>query len=94
MKTPEKIYIQPNAHDGWFEINPNSDIFVEYVRKDAFIEKAEKYLTGKFINDVSVLAGGAVHYIFAQGYPFLYVGVIDINFDSAISNFIKYMKGE
>lgn len=78
MKTPEKIYIQPNAHDGWFEINPNSDIFVEYVRKDAFIEKTEKYLTGKFINDVSVLAGGAVH----------------INFDSAISNFIKYMKGE
>ena len=78
MKAPEKIYIQPNAHDGWFEINANSDIFVEYVRKDVFIEKAEKYLTEKFINDVSVLAGGAVH----------------INFDSAISNFIKYIKGE
>ena len=93
MKTPEKIYIQPNAHDGWFEINPNSDIFVEYVRKDAFIEKAEKYLTGKFINDVSVLAGEAVHYICAR-IPLPLGEVIDINFDSAISNFIKYMKGE
>jgi len=77
MVVPEKIYIQPNTHDGWFEIKPNSDMFVEYVCKDAFIKNAEKYLTGKFINDVSVLAGGAVH----------------INFVSAISNFIKYMKG-
>jgi hypothetical protein len=37
-EAPEKIYIQPNAHDGWFII-PNSDMFIEYVRKDAFIEK-------------------------------------------------------
>lgn len=38
-EAPEKIYIQPNAHDGWFDIIPNSDMLVEYVRKDAFIEK-------------------------------------------------------
>ena len=50
---------------------------VEYVRKDDFIKNAEKYLTGKFINDVSVLAGG----------------VVSINFDAAISSFVKYMKG-
>lgn len=37
---PEKIYIQPNAHDGWFESNPHNNIFVEYIRTDAFIEKA------------------------------------------------------
>ena len=50
---------------------------VEYVRKDDFIKNAEKYLTEKFINDVSVLAGG----------------VVSINFDAAISSFVKYMKG-
>ena len=43
MKAPEKIYIQPNAHDGWFEINPNSEMFVEYVRKDAIVEKVCKW---------------------------------------------------
>ena len=37
---PEKIYIQPDAHDGWFEGNPHSNIFVEYTRTDAFIKKA------------------------------------------------------
>ena len=58
MKAPEKIYIQPNAHDGWFEINPNSDIFVEYVRKDAFIEKTCDFIKenidhyiGHYLND-------------------------------------------
>lgn len=51
---------------------------IEYTRTDAFIEKAEKYLKDQFIKDVSVLAGG----------------VVSINFDAAISNFVKYMKGE
>ena len=43
-EAPEKIYIQPNAHDGWFESNPHSNIFVEYIRADAFIEKACEFL--------------------------------------------------
>lgn len=66
-------------------INPDGSVTENYryrhfIRKvqDAFIEKAEKYLTEKFINDISVLAGG----------------VVSINFDAAISNFVKYMKGE
>ena len=48
MKVPEKIHIQPNAHDRWFEGDiPNclpDGLFVEYIRKDAFIEKAKKWL--------------------------------------------------
>jgi len=47
-KVPEKIYIQPNAHDGWFEINPNSEMFVEYVRKDAIVEKVCKWFDEHF----------------------------------------------
>lgn len=47
MKAPDKIYIQPNAHDGWFEGNKPNDNFVEYVRKDTLLEwakeKAEDY---------------------------------------------------
>ena len=46
-EAPEKIYIQPNAHDGWFESNPHSNIFVEYIRADAFIDKAYTYLNEK-----------------------------------------------
>jgi len=38
MKVPDKIYIQPNAHDGWFEGNKPNDNFVEYIRKDALLE--------------------------------------------------------
>jgi hypothetical protein len=80
-EAPEKIYIHVRVNKElgttWHDKKiTNSDI--EYVCKDAFIEKAETYLKEKFAKDVSVLAGGAVH----------------INFETAINNFIKYMKGE
>lgn len=43
-EAPEKIHILPNAHDRWFEGDiPNglpNGLFVEYIRTDAFIEKA------------------------------------------------------
>ena len=51
---------------------------IEYVQTDAFIKKSEKYLKSQFIKDVSVLAGGVVH----------------INFEMAIENFVNYMKGK
>ena len=37
MKAPDKIYIQPNARDGWFEGEKPCDIFEEYIRKDALL---------------------------------------------------------
>lgn len=42
MAAPDKIYIQPNAHDRWFEGNKSNDNFVEYIRKDAILEWAKK----------------------------------------------------
>lgn len=79
-EAPEKIYVHVKRNrvlkewnSQWIGVND-----VEYTRTDAFIEKAEKYLTEKFINDVCVLAMGGV----------------SINFAPAISNFLKYMKGE
>ena len=39
---PDKIYIQPNTRDGWFEGEKTSDIFEEYIRKDALLEWAEE----------------------------------------------------
>lgn len=39
---PDKIYIQPNAHDRWFEGNKPNDNFVEYLRKDALLEWAKE----------------------------------------------------
>lgn len=44
MEAPEKIYIQPNAHDGWFETNNLNESLTEYTRTDAFIKKACKWL--------------------------------------------------
>ena len=40
--TPDKIYIQPNAHDGWFEGEKPSGIFEEYIRKDTLLEWAKE----------------------------------------------------
>lgn len=49
MEAPDKIYIQPNAHDGWFEGNKPNDNFVEYIRKDALLEKLNRAI--KFRGD-------------------------------------------
>lgn len=74
-EAPKRLYLLPN---GLISYCKNTDEDVEYTRTDAFIEKAEKYLIEKFINDVSILSMGSV----------------SINFTHAISNFLKYMKGE
>lgn len=76
---PEKIYIDnpTGEFDDHWSIYQNNDS-IEYIRTDTFVKKAETYLKEKFVKDVSVLAGGAVH----------------INFETAINNFINYMKGE
>ena len=80
MEAPEEIYVNYRGFGVFDEpcVMKMQASQIEYIRKDAFIEKAEKYLTEKFINDVSVLAGG----------------VVSINFDAAISKFVKYIEGE
>lgn len=81
-KAPDKIYLEKIYPDN--RVLPNglnynqSPNDIEYTRTDAFIEKAETYLKEQFEKDVSILAGGVVH----------------INFETAINNFINYMKGE
>lgn len=80
-EAPKKIYIHVRANKELGTTWHGKKITnsdIEYVHKDAFIENAETYLKEKFANDVSVLAGGVVH----------------INFETAINNFINYMKGE
>jgi hypothetical protein len=79
-EAPEKIYV--HVKKGRILNTWNSEWIgvndIEYTRTDAFIESAEKYFKTQFINDVSVLSGG----------------VVNINFSTAIKNFVKYMKGE
>lgn len=80
-EAPEKIYVEikhPFSEEYTQMIAFEDGDGIEYIRTDAFIEKAKKYLTGKFIKDVSVLT----------------TGVVSINFNTAISNFVNYMKGE
>ena len=82
MKAPEKIYLFENPiinePDDRWLSKRSDENDIEYTRTDAFIEKSEKYLENQFIKDVSVL----------------YSGVVNINFSTAIKNFVNYMKGE
>ena len=82
---PERIYLEreketDRIHHLWGRTPVISSLYehIEYTRTDAFIKKAETYLKEQFAKDVSVLASGVVH----------------INFETAINNFIDYMKGE
>ena len=76
---PDKLYARCKDNKTLdISYAPQNMDAVEYTRTDAFIEEAETYLKERFAKDVSVLAGGAVH----------------INFETAINNFINYMKGE
>lgn len=76
---PEKIYVHKSQYWGLMVNEHNiTKEGIEYIRTDAFIEKAENYLKNQFIKDVSVLAGG----------------VVSISFNTAISNFKNYMKRE
>lgn len=57
VKAPEKIYLYENifgrAADYWLrEKSSNTDI--EYIRKDAFIEKAVDYLNSQLYDWVSI----------------------------------------
>ena len=79
-EAPEKIYVQPNAHDGWFETNNLTKSLTEYIRKDAFIEKAAEFLYN--YNKKQVLKHGARAILGCVEYT--------INVDE----FKKYMKGE
>ena len=81
---PEKIHIQPNAHDRWFEGNiPNglpNRIFVEYTRTDAFIEMAQLFLIDKL---KEIPMGNGKTKIKA-----------DCSLEEFVDEFQKYMKGE
>jgi hypothetical protein len=84
MEAPEKIYIIPHTlTDGfchrWFEESFKIEC-IEYVRKDAFIEKAAEFLYN--YNQKQVLKHGAR--------ATLGCGEYTINVDE----FRKYMKGE
>lgn len=85
MESPAKIYIQPNAHDGWFESNPNSDIFIEYINKDAFIKKACEFISKHIESDKYVSADEESYRL---GCPYNYFET-----HAFIEDFKKYMKG-
>ena len=85
MKVPEKIHIQPNAHDRWFEGDiPNGlpdGLFVEYIRKDVFIEKVINFLNYKLDDVVATRVPGTIipHHVVKQ---------------ELIEDFVKFMKGK
>jgi len=48
MEAPERIYIHPTLDNLYGMRERSCDSEIEYVRKDAFIEKALAYLNEKF----------------------------------------------
>jgi len=92
MKVPDKIYIQPNAHDGWFETNNLNESLTEYTRTDAFIEKAKEW----FIEHVNIPQDVETN---DDGEPLAdsYIKYAKARFDAAneiFENFKNYMEGE
>lgn len=61
MKVPDKIYVQPNAHDGWFEGDKPNDNFVEYIHKDALLEWAKELKERWAEPPVSIHSPGCVY---------------------------------
>lgn len=59
-EAPEKIYIQPNAHDGWFETNNLNASLIEYTRTNFFIEKVINFLNYKLDDVVATRVPGTI----------------------------------
>lgn len=82
LKAPEKIYLHPDIGGReflrpWLKRRANQES-VEYIRADAFIEKAEKWFEEHFMNR---LEWEIATYEFE-------------NIQSMIDDFKNYMKGE
>ena len=56
--TPERLYLSKNIYSTFlYQVpDPDDDTAVEYVRKDAFIEKAAEYLMDYEFNDSPTIA--------------------------------------
>ena len=84
-EVPEKIHVQPNAHDKWFEGKiPNglpNGLFVEYTCTDTFIEKVINFLNYKLDDVVATRVSGTIipHHVAKQ---------------ELIEDFRNYMEGE
>ena len=78
-EAPKKIYLYPYSTDRIYEVETKSlEGTIEYVRYDAFIEKAVQFIKDYFqFEDPSW---------YKNGKPFVK--------DKAIERFINYMKGE
>ena len=71
-EAPEKIHVQPNAHDKWFEGKipsglPNG-LFVEYIHPDVFINKVINFLNYKLDEVVATRVPGTLipHHVAKQ----------------------------
>jgi len=51
MEAPEKIYISPNSEESTYYVSNQYNRLIEYVRKDAFIEKLETWLNKRHKRD-------------------------------------------
>jgi len=78
-EAPEKIYISPNSEESTYYVSNQYNRLIEYIRKDAFIEKALKFLDENFFFD-------------SKRYS-IESGVFDSK-EEMIEDFKKYIEGE
>lgn len=77
---PEKIYINPNLENRTWLIGKGDASFIEYIRKDALIEKACEFISLNVTDYIDVTHKGGIEHLALQ--------------ESFIENFKKYIEGE
>lgn len=85
-EAPEKIYIQPDAQDGWFMVNNLNNTLVKYTRTDAFIEKAWEWVDIHFHEtEINGRWGESRYVVMSEPDSFK---------DDLLKDFKKFMEGE
>lgn len=80
-KVPEKIYLYPYSTDGIYEVETKPlEGTIEYVRKDAFVEKACEFISLNAADYIDVAHKGGIEHLALQ--------------ERFIDAFKKYIEGE
>ena len=83
---PERIYINPNPEHRTWLIGKGDISFIEYVKEDAFIEKALKWIDFTFHGaSIDGFGGESVDVVMSDA---------SVYKDDLLENFKRYMKGE
>jgi len=65
-EAPEKIYISPNSEESTYYVSNQYNRLIEYIRKDAFIEKACEFISLNVADYIDVTHKGGIEHLVLQ----------------------------